>query len=235
MRRFYCENIPGTGEHTKLDKEEEEHLFRTLRAKEGDELCLMDGKGLTAVVVVGKGRDVIVCEHKLYARELPELTLFLAPPRHQLMDSLLKQCAEVGVSSIVPFITERTVSVPEKDSVLARWRKILIEGCKQSGNPYFPEIVLPVAFNEAVKIFKEGKMFGFFGSIEKTGGISFSTSDANKIAWFTGPEGGFTAKEEESLINAEIKPLNIGRWTMRAETAALCGCVILAYENRKRN
>ena len=234
MRRFYCENIPGPGEHIKLDKEEEEHLFRTLRAKEGDKIILMDGKGLTASAAVASGREIVTGRHTFYEPETPELVLFLAPPRHQIMDSLLKQCAEAGVHSIVPFISERTVSAPEKDSVLARWRKILIEGCKQSGNPYFPEIVLPVNFEEALNIFRKGKMSGFFGSVENTGKHS-PVSEADRIAWFTGPEGGFTAKEEESMSNSGIMPLNIGRWTMRAETAALCGCVILLHENRKRN
>lgn len=233
MRRFYCENIPAPGNAAELDKEEAEHLFRTLRAREGERLSLMDGRGLTATATVAPGRSVIVDEHRFYEIECPELTLFLAPPRHQIMDSLLKQCAETGVRSIIPFISERTVSVPEKDSVLLRWKKILVEGCKQSGNPYFPEISLPVPFEKALCIFKEKNMSGFFGSIgDQADNASLPGKDC--IAWFTGPEGGFTQKEEDSMLNSGIKPLNIGRWTMRAETAAVCGCVLVLYQNRKK-
>lgn len=233
MRRFYCENIPAPGNQAELDKEEAEHLFRTLRAREGDQLTLMDGKGLNATATVAPGRIVIVDEHRFYETGSPELTLFLAPPRHQIMDSLLKQCAEAGVRSIVPFISERTVSVPEKDSVLLRWKKILAEGCKQSGNPYFPEITLPVSFEKALSIFREKKMAGFFGSIDNPADNA-ELPGINNIAWVTGPEGGFTEKEEESMLNSGIKPLNIGRWTMRAETAAVCGCVLVLYQNRKK-
>jgi len=233
MRRFYCENIPAPGNAAELDKEEAEHLFRILRARDGDRLSLMDGKGLTASATVASGRMIIVDEHNFCEIETPGLTLFLAPPRHQLMDSLLKQCAEAGVRSIVPFISERTVSVPEKDSVLARWEKILAEGCKQSGNPYFPEIILPVTFEKALDVFKEGNMSGFFGSIGSASDNAVLPDSAD-IAWFTGPEGGFTPKEEDSMLSSGIKPLNIGRWTMRAETAAVCGAVLILYQNRKK-
>ena len=81
------------------------------------------------------------------------------------MDIILKQCTELGVASITPLICERSVALPDADSVSGRWSDLLFEACKQSGNPYLPQLFPPVKFAESLAAAKEKNEVNFYGSI----------------------------------------------------------------------
>jgi 16S rRNA (uracil1498-N3)-methyltransferase len=230
MRCFYCDNIPEKGGFAELDKRESSHLFKTLRARPGDMIQLMDGRGTLAEAEIDSNRNICLVSKNIHEEPLTKVCLFVAAPRKQKMDSLLKQCAEIGVWEIIPMITERSVSTPEKESVLERWKTILIEGCKQSGNPFIPAIRLPVKFSEALELVKESSIDAYFGS-PRTEEEPEWTANAKK-AWLVGPEGGFSENEENAMFESGAKPLRVGPWTMRVETAAVCGAALFIYGKR---
>lgn len=217
------------GDLVTLEKCENNHLFKILRAGEGDRIRLLDGQGRCALACVGKNRELVI-ENIQNVPPLPgaKMHLFLAPPRRQKMDQILKQCTELGVTSITPVICERSVSLPEKESVEGRWQELLFEACKQSGNPYLPLLSPPLPFAEGVKQAKETCGKCFYGSMAKED-IS-NTGNEEKpqnIAWFVGPEGGFTEEEEKFMQSASFLPLHMQCWILRAETAAICGLALL--------
>ena len=217
------------GDIVTLEKSENNHLFKILRALEGDEIRLLDGKGKRASARVEKGRTLVITA----VQDVPplpgaKLHLFLAPPRRQKTDQILKQCTELGVASITPVICDRSVSLPEKDSVEGRWNELLFEACKQSGNPYLPLLSPPVPFAAGVKKSLELCDKSFYGSIaDEKDASSGENGKEENIAWFVGPEGGFTAEEEEYMRNAGFLPLHMQCWVLRAETAAICGLALL--------
>lgn len=230
MHCFYSENIPEKNELSELDKRESAHLFKTLRAKPGDKIILMDGKGTNAEAEVDSNKGIRVISKKIHAEPRVKLFLYIAVPRKQKMDSLLKQCAETGVWKIIPMITERSISTPEKESTLERWKSILMEGCKQSGNPFAPGIELPVKFSEAIEQIEKEAQDAYYGSPYPKDEPEW-TENPNK-AWLVGPEGGFSEKEEKMMIESGAKALRIGPWTMRVETAAVCGAALFIYGKR---
>ena len=68
----------------------------------------------------------------------------------------------------------------------------------------------------------------FYGSIaDEKDASSGEKGKEENIAWFVGPEGGFTAEEEEYMRNAGFLPLHMQCWVLRAETAAICGLALL--------
>ncbi|MBR2904347.1 MAG: 16S rRNA (uracil(1498)-N(3))-methyltransferase [Lentisphaeria bacterium] len=216
------------GDIVTLEKSENNHLFKILRAAEGDEIRLLDGKGKSAVARVEKSRTLVIT----LVQDIPplpgaKLHLFLAPPRRQKTDQILKQCTELGVASITPLICERSVSLPEKDSVEGRWNELLFEACKQSGNPYLPLLSPPVPFAEGVKKSCDLCEKSFYGSVVAEETSSAENAGAENVAWFVGPEGGFTVEEEEYMRNAGFLPLHMQCWILRAETAAICGLALL--------
>jgi 16S rRNA (uracil1498-N3)-methyltransferase len=162
---------------------------------------------------------------------LPEpglkLELFVAPPRRVCMDLILKQCIETGAWAIHTFVAERSVALPVKKSIEQRWRKLMIEACKQSGNPFFPEINLPVSFKDAVDRVGRNGMKAYFGTPGR--GKRELPCPPARVAWFVGPEGGFTSEEEDFMAKHGFTGLNIGRWTMRVETAAVCGTALFLF------
>jgi len=233
MRCFYCSAISEKHRDAVLDEHESVHLFKTLRAEKGDMIKLIDGKGTVAEAVVdgpGAVKIVSVC-----VRTAPPLKihLYFSPPRKNIMDDLIRQCPEVVIWSLHPIICERTVSVPGKESSLERWKLLLKEGCKQSLNPFFPEIYLPVSLNEALESISACKYNGFFGAPDADMEVfSSSSSDNSDLVWMVGPEGGFTLAEREFMIGTGLKPLSLGANIMRIETAAICGaaCIAIRYK-----
>ena len=253
MRCFFCKNLDE--DFAVLDKTEERHLFKVLRAEAGKEILLIDGKGIIAHGMVENAGIRIV---KKDICEIPrrKIHLFTALPRKHRMDTLLAQCTEAGMWALHPIITERSVVVPKKDNMSDKWKDKMIEACKQAHNPFVPEIYKPVRLIEALQYISEDiylssicsknqvqnvntenqdpekllhsreKGFtSYYGSTASSGScsIDLGKSDSINIAWFVGPEGGFADNEIKQLKEAGAKPVSLGRWIMRIETAAVAG------------
>lgn len=234
MHCFYCAEIGGRGSLFELGANEAKHLFKTLRGAPGEIVGLIDGCGIIARAVIRPGRTLEVVEVSEFAEPENKVHLFVAPPRKQKMDALLKQCAEIGVWSIQPIVTERSVSVPEKESVVERWDTLLLEGCKQSGNPFMPEIKPVVPLKSALQMIEPEKVIPFYGATVREGAeTAVNCCGLREVAWFVGPEGGFAPDELTMLREAGARPLSLGPWVMRVETAVAAGTAILLYELNK--
>ncbi len=225
MRCFYCNKINTN--YADLCESDTKHLFSVLRAKENCRIRLIDGKGGVAEGVIEKNRTISVRSFRQVREPRIKVHLYVSPPRKQKMDQLLSQCTEAGVWKIHPLFTENSVALPKKETTIDRWHLKLIEACKQSHNPFIPDIYPPIPFTEAVKNIIESGIEGFFGSTSFTNNNSTFTPQHSEVAWLVGPEGGFTSKETELMINAGFHGFSIGRWVMRVETAALAGIILL--------
>lgn len=224
MRCFYCNNLKeGELNASDFSKNESTHLFKVLRGKSGDQILLIDGNGMIAEAEICGKESILV--KKLEHRPEPQVKihLFVAPPRKQKMDNLLKQCAEIGVWSVNLLETVRGVSQPAKESAFERMRLHLQEGCKQAHNPFIPRLTPPIKLKNAI-IAASDMDASYFGSTSgRTSKLDLPENQTVNIAWFVGPEGGFTENEEKEMLDAEIKPLSLGQWIMRIETAAITG------------
>ncbi|MFA6567925.1 MAG: RsmE family RNA methyltransferase [Victivallales bacterium] len=226
MRCFFCENITDAGTHVVLPERESQHLFKTLRGRSGDVVMLIDGRGTVATAGVGDGKRLSVMERNAVAEPEVKIHLFISPPKHNKMDQLLTQCCETGVWSITFVIADHSVVRPEEGAVPERWNVHLIEGCKQSKNPFLPVFGEVISFSGMIEKIRERRITAFYGSVEKQES-GFGKAGISDAAWIVGPEGGFSPAEEERMKASGFMPLNIGRWVMRVETAAIAGSVIL--------
>ena len=225
--RFDALNSSAAGDLVRLEKEESSHLFRTLRAAPGDRCQLMDGCGRFALAEVQEGRMLKILSIETATPPAPPLLhMYIAPPRRQKMDQILRQATEIGVWRIVPMLCERSVSLPDSDSVNGRWKEVLFEACKQSGNPFLPQISEPMKFNAALADAVRNCPVRYFGSVkEREAAVCLTQPDS--AAWLVGPEGGFTEAEEAAMLQQGIEPLHFGNWTLRVETAAVCGLCLI--------
>ena len=233
MRFFYAENPGSPGEIQLLDRDEADHLFVTLRARSGDRVGLLDGKGTTAEAEVTGDRRLTIVTRRVNAAPKLRVHLFCAAPRRKELDLLLKQAAETGASSVNLINCARSVATPDGDA-LDRWRTILMEGCKQSHNPFAPEIAAPIDFKTAVQKVEAAGWPTFFGAVPRP---EDAPAAADKVAdgdcaLFIGSEGGFTAGEEDSMRGAGFQPWNFAATVLRLETAAAGGVLLLKYLNR---
>ncbi|UDQ98112.1 RsmE family RNA methyltransferase [Lentisphaerota bacterium WC36G] len=236
MHCFYCEGLKLDSSIVSLNKIESQHLFKTLRARNGDKVELINGRGVFAHAEVAEGKQLKIINTFEQLQHSQKLMLFLSPPKKNKMDILLRQCAELGVNEIVLIITENSVSIPHKANMVEKWQQNLIEGCKQSKNAFLPQISLPIKFKE---LFENSDDFDFsnnidayFGAIHGQKSVSIVNNLKNyAVGWFVGPEGGFTSDEELVLEQNNIKPLRIGNYVMRVETAVVAGCALLININ----
>ena len=65
MHRVFCTDIPEAGGCAELEPREKEHLFKVFRARQGDEVELLDGRGTRARGVVGSDRSVMICSKEV--------------------------------------------------------------------------------------------------------------------------------------------------------------------------
>ena len=223
MRTLFVENLPPPGGDVGLERREAEHLFRVLRAAPGERFRLLDGRGGRAVAEVLPGKTLRVESRECLDGPRRKLHLFFAQPRRSRLDSLLPACAELGVWELHPVVCSRSVAEGTPND---RWRLQLIEGCKQSGNPFLPRVATPEPLLSCVREAAASGMTLFYGSVAAEE-ESPEFPVAGDVGWIVGPEGGFTAEETEALRAAGAGPLNLGEWVLRLETAAVCGIAVL--------
>jgi len=227
MHAFRFDDLASTepGSFFCLDSREEAHLFRILRARPGETVALLDGHGVIGTAVVETDRRLRLESKRAVEPSARRLHLYFAPPKKQKLDALLKQAVELGVYELVPVLCERSVVQPGESSVAGRWKDLLFEACKQSGNPFLPEVAPPMPFAAALARARESCAALVVGS-NRTG-VFPELGTASDVAFFIGPEGGFADAETDAMFAAGAVPLRIGDWTLRVETAAVAGLGVL--------
>ena len=223
---FLCEELQQDSTRLPLPPDEALHLAKVLRLKVGDCITLINGKGISAEATVEHlemhGRNCSVECRIDNAQSIPlprpALRLYIAPPKGKNMDLLLKEATELGISRITPIICKYSVSKPDESK--ANWRQHLIAACKQSRNPWLPQIDTPLPFASALA---QGNELHFLGAVPRAGVAApnpdLAYAEQNGAALWIGPEGGFSPEEEAALFAKNAVPLTVGNWILRVETA----------------
>ena len=159
--------------------------------------------------------------------QIPPIILFQAMPKGEKMDLIVRQAAEGGITEIVPFISEYSLSKQEVKA--ERWNRIIREARQQSGSKIATLVRDTCNFAEIIAYWEElksryRKVAGIFLHQVILGQESFHSAlnpapEAAVLA--VGPEGGFSPHETEKFLNAGFKPVTMGPSILRAETAAL--------------
>ena len=231
---FLCEELQEDSTQLTLPQDEAMHLAKVLRLETGDAITLINGRGISADATVQHlemhGRNCSVeCRidnATCIPQPRPALRLYIAPPKGKNMDLLLKEATELGISRITPIICKYSVSKPEDNK--ANWRQHLIAACKQSRNPWLPQMDAPLPFKDALDA---GKELHFLGAVPREGNAApmpdLAYAAQNGTALWIGPEGGFSSEEEASLFAKKAVPITVGNWILRVETAvpALLGYI----------
>ncbi|MFZ2087137.1 MAG: RsmE family RNA methyltransferase, partial [Desulfobaccales bacterium] len=219
-----------------LDREETHHLSRVLRLTVGARVMVCDGRGRAAAAVVqtlAPEGAVLGLENEVISQiESPlQMTLGLALAKGEAMEQVVRQATEMGVKSLVPFIsTYAEKSPPERAARrLARWRRQAQESLKSCQRLYLPEITPVLDFAAVLAGPEEVKFLCYEG--ERGGGLQFCLNRPRRAAVrvLIGPEGGFTPEEVAKAREAGFAVLSLGPRRLRVETAALVSLAILQY------
>jgi len=152
------------------------------------------------------------------------VTLYMSIIKNSNFDLIVEKATELGVSTIIPIITERTV---KNNLNIERLNKIVKEATEQSGRLDLLKIENTISLDELIDSLNKIEGYKVFGSIE--GKIDFDYNNAKlseDISIVIGPEGGFTEGEISKLVENKITPICLNKNVLRAETAAIIFCCI---------
>lgn len=224
---FYCPDLPAEGETQRLAEEEARHAGASRRIRVGDTIGLIDGRGTRAsgkVESVARGSLVFtVQERRRLPPPSPSVVIASAVPKGERFRTLIDMLTQIGVAAFVPLHCERSTVKPRRAS-LERWRRIAIEACKQSRNPFLPEIGEPATVRESLAKVAETDAVAY---ADAGGGPPDGlAADGGRLYLYIGPEGGLTGAEREVLAARGARPVGLGDNILRVETAAVAGAVL---------
>lgn len=225
------------GDVIRLSDEEQRHLY-ALRPRIGDKLTLSDGKDwvFDAEITAAdkKGFSITLEKMTPIEKETAETTLFLALLKGEKIETVIQKCTEIGISKIILFSSANCVvsAKGKEDAKLSRYEKVARMAAMQCGSPLVPNIEGILTFDEAVKEMQSSNGVFFYEKAEDLLSVWLAKNESakSKISFMTGPEGGFTPREAQKILDSNIPSLSLGKRILRAETAPICAlAVIKAY------
>jgi 16S rRNA (uracil1498-N3)-methyltransferase len=255
MHRFFLPKF----QKPVLAAAEAHHCIHVLRLKVGDTVNAFDGRGHEAQARIEEITKDSVRLTILQPSNTPALrcriTLAQAIPKKN-MDLIVQKATELGVATIVPLMSERTLVQLEEDSKkVERWREIALDACKQCGNNWLPEIQPPqkardflnapgkfdlkliASLQPDAQLLRKILAAEDCGSTLPGARVSGSRPEGrsyNTVLILIGPEGDFTPAEINLAKSAGCLPLSLGPLVLRSDTAALYTLSILHYELQYR-
>lgn len=215
-----------------LDADSAHHVRSVLRLGKGDALHLFNGQGsqFSAVLTLVSKKSVILeIGHASPCDTEPPLAIHfgLGISRSERMDFAIQKSVELGVGSITPLLTERSVvKLDEHRSAQKRshWQRIATHASEQSGRARVPEVRKPEQLDswlsgaQDLKIFLDPLAARSLNSLE---------SAPRSVYLLSGPEGGFTTRERQLAVDAGFIGVRLGPRILRTETAALAGIALI--------
>jgi 16S rRNA (uracil1498-N3)-methyltransferase len=210
-----------------LKSEQLHYLTRVLRLTAGDRFIAIPGTGTWWLAELHANAEAKILQTLTPDTELVgKLTLLAAPSKGNGFDDVVRITTELGVSQIVPLITQRTVLQPSPHRI-TRWQRIAQEAAEQSHRLIVPDIAPPLAMADALQYSQQAVAHGqscYIGTVDPRQPHLLQhpiASEHQGVVILVGPEGGWTEAEQENAIAAGCKPFSLGRRVLRAITAAI--------------
>jgi 16S rRNA (uracil1498-N3)-methyltransferase len=221
LPRLFVREPLGEGATVELDAAQANYLGNVLRLKQDAALLLFDGQSgewLAHIADAARKRMTLIVEQRTSEPEtIPDVWLAFAPIKRARTDWLVEKATELGVATLLPVKTQRTVAERVR---LDRLNAIAIEAAEQCGRTRLPHIADVQSLAQMLERRDPARTLYF---ADEAGGDAVSEAFKQDPALIVvGPEGGFT-DEERSAIRAAPNSIaiSLGPRILRAETAAL--------------
>jgi len=235
MPRFFA-GKPVNGMLT-LSGGDARHALKVLRLKPGDDIIVCDGECMDYECTVERaGKDEMICrvrEARPSASEPRQrITVFMALPKGDKMDFIVRKTVELGVSRICPFISRNCVSRPDDtEKKVERWRRIAAEAAGQCGRGRVPRVEDIINVNDAFAQAARDNTALFFYENETHMGIreALAQGIGQTVSIVIGSEGGFDPSEAQAAVEAGLTSVSLGPRVLRCETAPLAALTLVMF------
>ncbi len=231
--RYYINDPLLESSSLEIEGQEFHHLSRVMRARIGDLLEIVNGKGVLAqakIMEMEKQRALLRIESSIFQEKSPfEIILVQAIPRPSHLEIILEKGTELGMTAIWLLHTERSEKSSFSANQMTRMHSILVAAMKQCGRLYLPKIEVKPSLDK----WKSLDHSAYYGNVNPNAIPAIDAlnkeTKADGIVFFIGPEGGFTEKEEKLLQQLGVKGVKLHENILRTETAALIAVFVSSY------
>lgn len=219
MKLFFGEIFPDV----KINDEEQQHIVKVLRMREGEEIFVTDGKGnLVKGNLAFEGKkvslDVVEIRNNL-PNFSPKLHIAIAPTKNiDRIEFFVEKATELGISEITLLQTEKT---ERKNLNIDKIRKQAISASKQSLRFHFPKIIDLVKFSDFIENLDAKTTFVAHCNENLERQYLTEIPKLENITFLIGPEGDFSDREIQILAEKGIKAVSLGSQRLRTETAGI--------------
>lgn len=247
MPHFFINSNQIDGKSVEIsDKENYNHIARSLRARAGESLLLIDENQMqyeTFISEITSSKIIAKIEKSYPSKRFLNFELYLAqsPLRSDAQNFVIEKATELGISGVYPIMTDNCAvnkSVIEKK--IPKWQRIMYESSKQCERAVVPVCFDVTNLENLLSTNSFDKVIVFCERIAtKTLRNLFEDSPVkkgDKILVVIGPEGGFSQREFEYFQKCNLEMLTLGSLILRAETAVTValGNIIYEYSNYNR-
>jgi len=231
IRLFHPENIT---ENTTglLSKEHTHYVVNVMRLKRGSNINFFNknGEWLSEIVFLDRDRVEVKFLNKLKEpTKNSNIELAICLVKKSPMDTILQKATELGVSKIIPIVSERT---EVKELNFERANRIVVEATEQSNQLIPPQISEVTKLRDYLKNLDDSSKLLFADVNSKNKLKAEASKEAKTLSVLIGPEGDFSPSEQELILsNSNAVPFTISRNILRSDTAVISAISLVNFIN----
>jgi 16S rRNA (uracil1498-N3)-methyltransferase len=232
---FYAPPSAFKGQRVVLPEGEARHVRAVLRAREGDEIVVVDGEGGWHRVTINHlSSEQAIGTVEETRRDVGEPNLHLTVAlglltKRSRFETFVEKAVELGVRGIVPLHTTHTETETFR---YERTRNVMIAALKQCRRSRLPALAEPKTLDGLLAsttadrslICHSGEQARPLPQVLDDG------QDGASILVVVGPEGGLAEPEVERAVDAGGTPVSLGPRRLRAETAGIAAATAVLLQ-----
>ena len=229
--RLYQPNLIEENSTIKLSKEHSHYLFSVMRKKAGDKINLFNKQGEWSAKIINTNKhetEITLIEKIKIAQATKNLELAVCLVKKNPMDLILQKATELGVSKIIPIVSERT---EVKEFNHERAMKIVIEATEQSNQLSPPEITQVTKLNDFIDKFNDQNLL-LFADVNSKNALDKNKAQGKNLSILIGPEGDFSP-DERALITSKSSTycFSLSSNILRTDTAVIAAISLVNFIN----
>ena len=215
-----------------LSKEHTHYVTNVMRLKRGSVINFFNNTGEweSEIVFLDKDRvEVKFLKKVKESQKKSKIELAICIVKKSPMENILQKATELGVSKIIPIISERT---EVKELNYDRAKKITIEATEQSNQMFPPEILEVTKLKDFLEnLNKNTKLL--FADVNSKNNLNINDSkNFESLCILVGPEGDFSLNERELILSVpKVAPFTMSKNILRSDTAVINAISLVNFIN----
>lgn len=231
--RVFVEAPLVPGQCIALPPEASRHLRQVLRLGAGASITLFNGDGYEYAACLESierqsAHARVLSQGECEPEPVVQIHLALGISRGERMDYALQKAVELGVTSLTPLLTERTVvrlDAKRLERRLEHWRGVILAACEQSARRRLAQLHPPLGLADWLKQAPAGTLV--LDPQADRALTALAPPAHGALSLLIGPEGGLSPKEREQAWQAQCLGVRLGPRVLRTETAPLAAIAVI--------